>query len=52
MPPEMWLPALVMVLGYYCFFATLLLVRMRNEVIATEYRTEWVREYLEKKRVL
>lgn len=52
MPAEMWAPGLVMVLGYYCFFAALVLMRMRNEVIATEYRTEWVREYLEKNRVL
>lgn len=52
MPPEMWVPALIMVLGYYCFFAALVLVRMRNEVLATEYRTEWVREYLERRDVL
>lgn len=52
MPAEMWAPGLVMVLGYYCFFAALVLMRMRNEVIATEYRTEWVRDYLEKNRVL
>jgi len=42
MPPEMWLPLLVMVIGVYCFFSALLLMRVRNEILMRERRTKWV----------
>lgn len=42
MPPEMWLPLLVMVIGVYCFFSALLLMRVRNEILVRERRTKWV----------
>ena len=42
MPAEMWLPLLVMVLGFYCFFACVLLLRMRLEVLKRESRSSWV----------
>lgn len=42
MPPEMWLPLLVMVLGFYLFFFVLLLMRMRLGVLQSERRTRWV----------
>ncbi|MFZ3023080.1 heme ABC transporter permease [Pseudomonas sp.] len=42
MPAEMWLPLLVMVLGFYCFFACVLLLRMRLEVLKREARSSWV----------
>jgi heme exporter protein C len=42
MPPEMWLPLLVMVLGYYCFFAALLMARTRLELLERENRSSWV----------
>jgi len=48
MPPEMWLPLLVMVLGFYCMFALNLLLRMRLEVLRREHKARWVREILEK----
>ena len=39
----MWLPLLVMVIGFYCFFATVLLMRMRLEVLRRESRSSWVK---------
>ena len=43
MPVEMWLPLLVMVIGFYCFFALVLLMRMRLEVLRRESRSSWVK---------
>jgi len=48
MPVEMWVPLLVMVIGYYCFFATVILLRTRNEILERERRTNWVKKLLEK----
>jgi len=42
MPVEMWLPLLVLVLGFYCFFAAVLLMRMRLELLKREARSSWV----------
>lgn len=44
MPPEMWLPLLVMVLGFYCFFIALTLMRTRSEILKRESAKRWVRE--------
>ena len=44
MPPEMWLPLLVMALGFYCFAAHNVLSRMRLEVLRREGKTRWVNE--------
>lgn len=43
MPIEMWFPLLLMVFGYYLFFFTLWMMRIRIEIINREYRTDWVR---------
>lgn len=43
MSAEMWLPLLISVLGFYCFFATVLLMRMRLEVLRREARASWVK---------
>lgn len=43
MPMEMWLPLLIMVLGFYCFFGAVLLMRMRLEVLRREARASWVK---------
>jgi len=48
MPVEMWLPLLVMVLGFYCFFAVSLMLRLRNEILRRERRAGWVKELLQK----
>ena len=44
MPVEMWLPLLIMVIGFYCFFTWALLLRTRIEILEREWRTAWVRE--------
>jgi len=44
MPAEMWVPLLVMVIGFYSFFAVVILLRTRNEILERERRTRWVRE--------
>ncbi|PTU73311.1 heme ABC transporter permease [Pseudomonas mangrovi] len=43
MSADMWLPLLISVLGFYCFFATVLLMRMRLEVLRRESRASWVK---------
>ena len=47
MPIEMWFPLLLMVFGYYFFFFTLWMMRIRVESINREYRTAWVRRLVE-----
>jgi heme exporter protein C len=44
MPLEMWLPLLIMVLGFYAFFIALTLSRTRNEILRREGAKRWVRE--------
>ena len=41
MPPQMWLPLALSVLGFYCFFAAVLLFRMRLEVIRRDAGARW-----------
>lgn len=48
MPVEMWLPLLIMVIGFYCFFATVILLRTRNEILERERRTNWVKKLVSK----
>lgn len=43
MPPDMWIPLLICVLGFYVLFALLLLMRTRCEIIDRERRSKWVR---------
>lgn len=49
MPAEMWVPLLIMVIGFYCFFAVSLMMRTRNEILYRERRASWVKELIEKK---
>ncbi len=44
MSAEMWMPLLLSILGIYCFFATVLLMRMRLEVLRRENRSGWVKD--------
>lgn len=44
MPPEMWIPLLIMVVGYYSAFATAWMMRIRVEILEQENRTQWVRD--------
>lgn len=47
MPPEMWIPLLIMVLAFYAYFATVLLMRMRLEVLKRESRSSWVSDEIQ-----
>ena len=49
MPAEMWVPLLIMVIGFYCFFAVSLMMRTRNEILYRERRASWVKELIEQK---
>ncbi len=44
MAPEMLWPLLVMITGFYIFYAVLLILHGRAEVIRREQRTKWVQE--------
>jgi heme exporter protein C len=44
MPAEMWVPLLVMVIGCYSFFALVLMMRLRVELLSRERKTQWVKE--------
>jgi len=46
MPPEMWLPLLVMVIGIYAFFTALVFYRLQAEILFREYKTKWVSKEL------
>ena len=44
MHPAMFQPLLVMILGFYCFYAVALILSVRVEILARERKTSWVRE--------
>ncbi|HQV81139.1 MAG: heme ABC transporter permease [Moraxellaceae bacterium] len=44
MPPEMWLPLVLMFLGFYSLFGLLTILRTRNVILQRERRSQWVRE--------
>jgi len=46
MAPEMLIPLLLSVFGFYCLFTLMLLMRMRNDILENERRTRWVRNIL------
>ena len=46
MPAEMWMPLLVMVIGFYTIFGLVLMLRLRNEILVRERRASWVKELL------
>ncbi|WP_404361848.1 heme ABC transporter permease CcmC [Marinobacter sp.] len=46
MPPEMWVPLLLVVLGLYLLFGWLAFYRMQTEILHRERRTRWVRSML------
>lgn len=47
MPADMWLPLLIMMLGFYCLFAVLVILRARCEIIDRERRSRWVQTLLQ-----
>lgn len=44
MPPSMWLPLLIMMLGFYLFVTVIVLMRTRNEVLRREGQARWVKQ--------
>jgi len=46
MPPEMWVPLLIMGIAFHLLVGWLLLLRMRNEILVRERRTRWVRNWI------
>ena len=49
MPLEMWMPLLIMVLGFYAFFAAFTLTRTRTEILRREGHKRWVKELFEER---
>ncbi len=43
MAPEMLIPLLICIVGFYLFFLTVFTLRLRNEILQREQRTRWVR---------
>ncbi|MGO2242774.1 MAG: heme ABC transporter permease [Halomonas sp.] len=46
MPTQMWLPLVIMLLGFYCFFIAITLMRTRSEILRREASKRWVQELL------
>lgn len=46
MPTEMWLPLLIMVVGFYGFFIAMTLMRTRNEILRREVNKRWVMDLI------
>jgi heme exporter protein C len=44
MSPDMYQPLLICVIGFYLFFALLLTLNLRNEVLEREKNKNWVRQ--------
>ncbi|MDF1830880.1 MAG: heme ABC transporter permease [Porticoccaceae bacterium] len=49
MHPDMFKPLLVMILGFYCFYALVLLLNTRTEILLREGRATWVKELAQPK---
>lgn len=46
MAPEMFIPLLLCIIGFYCLFAVWIFARTRNEILWRERRTNWVKKLL------
>ncbi|WP_114418730.1 heme ABC transporter permease [Marinospirillum perlucidum] len=49
MPASMWVPLLLMVIGFYAFLGWSLLLRARAEVLRREHKSGWVKDLLQRK---
>jgi len=47
MPAEMWMPLVLMILGFYTLFALLTILKARTIILQRERRTQWVRELVQ-----
>ena len=48
MSPDMYLPLLVCLIGFYLFFAYMLTLNLRNEVIERESSKNWVKQAIDR----
>ena len=46
MTPDMYLPLLICVIGFYSILLSMLLNRLRAEILIRERNTSWVQQYL------
>jgi len=46
MPPEMWQPLLVCVIGFYLLFTVVVIQQTRNEILVRESKSQWVRKMM------
>ena len=44
MHPDMFHPLLVMIAGFYCFYALVLILNTRSEILHRERRSSWVKD--------
>lgn len=44
MAPEMLIPLVLTIIGFYCWFAVWLILRTQNEILWRERRTKWVQQ--------
>ena len=47
MHPDMFLPLVVMIVGFYVFYALCLILFTRTEILRREYRAHWVKQLVE-----
>jgi len=47
MAPEMFIPLMLTILGFYCWFAVWVFARTRNEILFKERKTNWVKKLLQ-----
>ena len=47
MHPDMLYPLMIMIAGFYLFFAVALILQIRTEILRRESRTQWVRDLLD-----
>jgi len=47
MHPDMFVPLLVMMVGFYCFYAFAIMLRVRSEILIKERKTQWVKDLVE-----
>ena len=46
-PPEVWVPLVIMIFAVYLFFAVSLILSIRNEILVSERRAEWVQQLVQ-----
>jgi heme exporter protein C len=46
MVPEMFIPLVLTIIGFYCWFGFWVFARTRNEILLREHRTNWVKKLL------